>query len=499
MLIPLLRRHWLLTVLLVAGFVLRLLSQIAYRPALLYVDSVKYLYNAWPGTDPVGYKVPLKVILLFGNLETVAAVQHLLGLAMAVAIYLILLRAGVARWLAALAAAPLLLDAYQLQTEQTIMPDVWFEAFILGGVMLLMWRRKPALWFIIGAGLVLGASAPIRQVGEALIAPALVYVLLLAGGWRRAVINGAALCLAFALPIVLYCSIALVNTGHFRLSRSGTSSIYGRVAVAADCATLKLPAAERSLCPTAHQQYLGADYLDHDPGSPLTVFVAPPGLARARAVSQFNRQVITQQPLNVLSSWFDDSIKLFAVSRVTSPGDTPIWRWQFQDNYPTYNQAVGVNPAGVIVVGLRFQSSGGPFSYQALDPALGGKATVVKPLANFMRHYQLHGGYTPGPAFLFCVLAGLIGSLALLLRRRGVAQRRLAWACFLFSGTALAVLITADLFEFSWRYQLPALVTLPPAGALGVAVILAELRRRRGGEPGQDTAGRLPELTAQPR
>jgi hypothetical protein len=30
----------------------------------------------------------------------------------------------------------------------------------------------------------------------------------------------------------------------------------------------------------------------------------------------------------------------------------------------------------------------------------------------------------------------------------------------------------SDLFEFSWRYQLPALVTLVPAGALGVAVIL---------------------------
>jgi hypothetical protein len=34
------------------------------------------------------------------------------------------------------------------------------------------------------------------------------------------------------------------------------------------------------------------------------------------------------------------------------------------------------------------------------------------------------------------------------------------------------------LFEFSWRYQLPALVTLPPAGALGLA-LLGSLRRRR--------------------
>ncbi|HEY7145071.1 MAG TPA: hypothetical protein VH637_12575, partial [Streptosporangiaceae bacterium] len=436
LLIPLLRRHWLLSLLLAAGFALRLLSQLAYRPALLYVDSVKYLYNAWPGTDPVGYKIPLKVILLFGNIQTVAAVQHLVGLAMAVGIYVILRRHGVAGWLSALATAPVLLDGYQLQIEQTVMPDVWFEAFILGGLMLLLWRRRPALPAIVAAGLVLGASAPIRQVGEALIVPALIYVLPLAGGWRRALVHGGALCLAFALPIVLYCSIALVNTGHFRLSRSGTSSIYGRTAVAADCATLKLPAAERPLCPTPHQQYLGADFLDHDPRSPLTLFVPPPGHGRSGFVNSFNRAVATQQPLNVLSSWLTDSVKLFALSRVTDPGDTPIWRWQFQGSYPTYNQAVSVNPDGVIVVGLRFQSSGGPFKYEALNPALGGRAEVNKPLALFLRHYQLNGGYTPGPAYLFMALAGLIGSLGLALRRRAPQQRQLAIACLLFFTTA---------------------------------------------------------------
>ena len=63
-LVPAARRHWLVSILLLAGLVLRVLAQLAYRPALLYIDSVKYLYNGWPGTDPVGYKVPLKAILL---------------------------------------------------------------------------------------------------------------------------------------------------------------------------------------------------------------------------------------------------------------------------------------------------------------------------------------------------------------------------------------------------------------------------------------------------
>ena len=80
-----LRRHWLLAVLLTAGLVMRVLAQIAYRPALLYIDSIKYLYIA-NGADPVGYRVLLKPLLVIGNLDLVAAVQHLLGLGMAVAL-----------------------------------------------------------------------------------------------------------------------------------------------------------------------------------------------------------------------------------------------------------------------------------------------------------------------------------------------------------------------------------------------------------------------------
>src|SRR6201995_5722474 len=103
------RRHWVMSVLLLAGLVLRILTQFAYRPALFYIDTLKYLFNAFPGTDPVGYKVPLYTIVFFGGLPGVAAVQHLLGLAMAAGLYVLLLRRGCARWLAGPAGPPLLL------------------------------------------------------------------------------------------------------------------------------------------------------------------------------------------------------------------------------------------------------------------------------------------------------------------------------------------------------------------------------------------------------
>src|SRR5215469_2586559 len=135
-----LRRHWLAVVLVAAGLVLRVLAQFAYRPALFYIDTTRYLYNDAQGMDPVGYKGPLRVILAITNFNTVAAVQHLLGLAMAVVLYILLLRRGAPRWLAALAMAPLLLDAYQIQIEQTVMPDTWFEALVVAGLAILLWR-----------------------------------------------------------------------------------------------------------------------------------------------------------------------------------------------------------------------------------------------------------------------------------------------------------------------------------------------------------------------
>ncbi len=43
----------------------------------------------------------------------------------------------------------------------------------------------------------------------------------------------------------------------------------------------------------------------------------------------------------------------------------------------------------------------------------------------------------------------------------------------------MIVLGVSDLFEFTWRYQIPALVTLPPAGALGLAAIILAARKPR--------------------
>jgi hypothetical protein len=476
-----LRQHWLLALLLLAGLGLRVLATIGYLPALLYIDSLKYLFGAWPGNDPLGYNVILKALLAPGNLTVVAAAQHLLGLAMGVALYALLLRRGVPRWLAALAAAPVLLDAYQVQIEQMIMPDVWFEAFIVAGLVLLAWRPRPGLAAVAAGGVLLGLSAPVAQVGQILIVPALVYVLVVAAGWRRKLLAGAVLCAAFALPIVGFSAREYAVSRPFSLAPAAGSTIYGRLAYSADCATLRLPRAERGLCPApALARRLGPDGLVHDAASPDHTYAAPPGLPRATAAADFEHAVLAQQPLRVAGSVLRDAAKLFAPARRTSPGDTPISRWQFQTGYPVFGNAIYLR-GQTIMLGLHYASSGGTVVYRPLPAALGGPARVSRPLAGFLRGYQQHGGYTPGPLLALTALAGLLGTLALAAGRRlAPARRQTALACLLFFGAAAAVLLASDAFEFSWRYQLPALVTLPPAGALGLAVLAVRRRAAPG-------------------
>ncbi len=473
------RRHWLVAIGLGAGLALRILATIAYHPALLYVDTIKYLYNAYPGADPVGYKVPLKLILAVGNLELVAVVQHLAGLAIAVTIYAVLVRLGAQRWLAALAAAPVLLDAYQIQVEQTIMPDVWLEALIVAGLALLLARRL-SLGFVIAGGFVLGLSATVRQIGEVLIIPALVYLVAAGGGWRTIFHRSAALTAAFAVPILSYMTGSQVISGHFWLASGSISiSTYGRMASAADCATLRVPAYERPLCPTARQRSRGIDWLDHSARSPLKTYDPPPGQDRYAIIASFDHQVAEQQPQRVAGAIAGDAIKLFAITRTSSQEGTPISRWQFQDFYPAYPSWVRVARSGQIVLGLRLTPAGGPLVVHPLEARYGGKAEVDRPVAAFLRDYQLGGGYTPGPMMALLAVAGLLGSVLVVSRSLRDRSRPLVTGCLLFFLSGAAVLAISDAFQFSWRYQLPALVTLPPAGALGIAALTAWLRGRR--------------------
>ena len=448
---------------LTAGLVLRVLAETAYRPALLYIDSVKYLEGS-VATAPQGYQALLRLLDPAGGLALVAAVQHVFGLAMAVALYALLLRRGAPRWAATLAAAPVLLDAYQLQLEQTIMPDVLFETMIAAGLVVLLWRRRArGAWPLAAGALLLGAAVTVREIGAVLIVPVVVFAALTVPGWRP--IGGAGRGGPRWRPGASCCRCwatwpgRSVVTGHFGMAGNGPSPQYGRAAAAADCATLRVPADERALCPSPAQTLAlgGIDGLLHNPRSPGHTVPVPPGLTRDEFLDRFALAVFRQQPLRVAASVARDSVRLLAPVRTGDPQVTPIARWQFQDVYPTYPRRYS----------MAF------LTRLAHAHGSGGDLVAVQPAASFLRAYQLGGGYTPGPLYAVFGVAGVAGAL----RRR----TELRVPCLLVTLAAVVLLVSSDAFEFSWRYQLPAVVLLPLAGMLGVTALMRGRRSRSRG------------------
>jgi hypothetical protein len=452
----LIQRHWGFAAVLAAGVALRIVTSLAYWPALLYVDSPKYLSGA-DGGDPVGYRVLLLPLNKLGGLGLVAVVQHLIGLGLGVALYVMLVRRGVPRWLAVIAAAPVLLDAYQLQIEQMILPDLMFEAMIAVGIILLAWSPRPSLWAILAGAVVLGGSVDVRQVGEILIVPLVVFVAMSVSGWKPRIVSTVAAVVAFGIPVLAYMSINAHETGHFAITTNPPNLLYGRAAYAADCQTLVLPSYERVLCPSQAliNTVGGIDGLIHDYRAPGATYKPPKGMTITQVESDFAKRVIRQQPARFGASVARDTVRLFALTRDgVAVAETPLSRWQFQPKFPTYGH-------GIVL--------------RTINKYVGPVPAGNKPLDNFLRDYQLYGGYTPGPLYLIGLLLGVIGS-CLAFGRRSVVDRSLGVMCLLVTLTAVAVLGLSDLFEFSWRYQIPAAVTIVPAGAVGAAMIAVRLR-----------------------
>jgi hypothetical protein len=449
------QRHWFFLTILLIGLVLRIFAVVAYRPALLFIDSFRYL-DLIRTTDPgkaqtLGYVFFLWPLLHVTNLFGIALAQHLVGVGMSVGIYLLCLRYGVVRWLATIAAVPVLLDAYQIQIEHTIMSETLFEALLLAGLMVLLWRRKPTTRALVIGGLLLGATVPVRIVSLPVLLPAVIFACCSGdGGWRR-LGRGAMLAAAFLVPVVGYATYYRTQTGVWGLSTSDARALYGRAAEIADCSTLELPAYERPLCPKEPLgRRIGIDYYAHTYPVAQLVHV-PPGKTLNDVVRDFARRVFRQQPLDLLHGVTVDFLKTFRWDRVDAKGDVPVSRWQFQERYPTWPDSLSTPEAAAKRWG-------------------GGAPTVVRPIATFLANYQRSVGYLPGPPLALGLIVGIAAGCG-----AGRARRaRLRAVCWLPTLTALAVILPADLFEFSWRYQLPLLVLVPVAGAIGVTAMLRD-------------------------
>jgi len=463
-----LRRHWLFAVVAGCAAALRVVVQLAYQPALIFPDSVRYLQYAhnfvtggwasdWLRTS--GYSLLLIPAVLTHDLAVVAAVQHLLGLATAVLVYALLVHFGARRWLATLAAVPVLFDPLQLNIEQYILTDVSATFLLVAALAVLVWRRDamgrkaPVL-----AGLLLAAATIVRESDLLVLIPAVLYLAVVFRPSRRLAARAVALLLLGFLPPVLgYLGWVDVWYGRFDFVNYDSQFLYGRIAQFIDCTHLTLPSYERSLCPQQPPAQRDPNFYMWDPRSPQVVFQAPPGMNKGRIMQDFDRRVLEHQPLAYLKVVAGDVIYSFSPVRGAGPEHYPVLYHQFQTFFPGDKDL----PGGVDLLTTIPQYTG---RSPHLEPAL----------ASFLAGYG-RDFYVPGPLFAAGLLLGLAG-MAGIGRPRGI---RLRAPCLLFSlGVIAAVEPPFLVATFDWRYELPQFSLIPIAAVLAVTALT-----RRAGDP----------------
>lgn len=426
---------------------LRIIVSIAYRPALFFFgDSYTYLRTARhfvPSiTRPDGYPLFLKIVHPFGHLLAVSIVQHLIGLALGVAVYALVRRLGVRTFGAILATLPVLFDAYQLNIEHSIMAETLFQALLVGAILLLAWRDRPPLYWVAGAGLALSGATLTRTIGLPLILPFVGYMLLRGMGPRRAGV----LLAAFAVPLLAYAAWYQSFFGTFALSNFDGSFLYGRVGQFADCSRFQVKSYERVLCdPRPASIRPGTNYYVWSTRSPRRHFHPPRGQDKDDALQSFALRAIFNQPGDYARIVGGDLLHYFAPGRWTGPRDEPVRVWQFHPS--TREMLIAIN--------------GRPLTRP------GQQISVSRPFALMAAGYQ-RGVFTYGPLIALALLLGLIGSR----RAPGLRDRRISAESLLFTSSALIVLLVPTMtVMFDYRYLLPALPLIGPAGVLGANVL----------------------------
>jgi hypothetical protein len=159
-------------------------------------------------------------------------------------------------------------------------------------------------------------------------------------------------------------------------------------------------------------------------------------------------RVFRQQPLDAARAILIDMGKNFWPTKAQFHNDVDVGRWRFKETYADY--------AGNL----------------EMIAAFGAEPRVDRPLARWLISYQRFV-YTPGTLLGIALLAGLLAGLGVGRARRSPLRS----ACLAWSFVGGTIVLLPAVYEFSWRYMLPGLVTLPVAGALGLTALMDRIER----------------------
>ena len=476
---------------LAVGAVLRLLAMVAY-PGSLWFSGDSYLYvgaalRPRPDLSKItGYSLFLRTLLPFHSFTLVAGLQHLMGLGIAVMIYLLARHAGVPKRWATVATLPVLLDGFEIEDEHMIMAEALFTFLVMLAILAILWRYRVSWLIALIAGLLVGYAVDVRGEGLPLLIlfPAFLAYRAIRQGWKnwRGWLAAVTLAVGCAAPVLAYAAWFHSWNGQYTLTRSDGFYLWGRVSSFAECSVIKPPANEMAICPSGSpsSRTPPGDYIWHAPqvhdipGGPVSV-------ANDRLLRDFAIRAVEAQP--------------FGYAQAVLKGLALAVEWPRQD-YP--------DPGTVYYYYFRLQPQiipdnhswipGGTAYQDAVRYGHASPSTVVEPFAALISVYE-HLVYTYGPLFGIIMLTGLGG----VVRIEGLRERppRLAWSRRAGSMmpwlTGVVVLVSPiAAADFDYRYLLPVL----PFACLAAGLAFAPARPAPPTAPRRDD-GRHDDLTRQ--
>jgi len=401
------------------------------------------------------------------SLGVVTAVHHLLGLAVTAGVYVVLLRQGVPRWAATLAAVPLALDGMVLALEQSLVAEPAFLALEALAVGLLMWSRgRPSVPAVAVAGLAAGASVITRSVGIGLVI-ALCAVLV---ARRVGAVRLVTAFVACSLPVVGYAAAYVHAHGAFSVSESTGRFLYGRLATIAECDRYPVPREEAVLCPDEPvDERPGLSYWTWDPRSPYYAELDDGRSEAERISTSWSLRVIREQPGDYAELVVTD------LGRTLSP-QPELGVFAFAPSYPEL-------PGSADDLAREYQDG---------EP---GDTVVDAGLQPFLAGYQ-RVATVPGLAY---GLALLLGALGVVLGRDPTGRGARSWTAMLVLTGAAVLTIPALLAGYDPRYLSPALPVLSMAAVLGGWLLWGRVQQRRAGQqPEPATPEAAPHPVADP-
>jgi hypothetical protein len=443
----LLDKHRSFVIALILAVGVRGLVQLAFPPAFVFSDgptNLSLVDSFTPSTSrTVGYGVLLGALAeLTRAVWLVSVTQHLLGLLTAVLLYLLMRRWGVSAGLATAATVPVLFDGMQLVLEHAVLTDVLFNFVVVCAVAVLAWSRRPGVGAAALAGLLLGAAVLVRVTGVPMVVAGVVFCLLAATTLRARVGTALALALTFVVPLVAYASWYHQEQGKWALTEAGGRALYMRTTTFVDCSRLEVPTYQERLCPSEPlgQRRDPTFYGWHDADGILALD-PPPGTTPDEAQREFALAAIAAQPGDYATVVVRDFMSAFFPMRTDLFEYETSYKWHFKQ-YIGYVSTDWTRPA--------YAAHGGqqPYARQPFANLMGVYGSVV---------------YLWGPL----VLALLVIALTGLVKRVPPDRPDTRPLVFLLTALGVGLVLVPDLTaQFTWRYQLPAIVLLPVAAAL---------------------------------